>query len=132
MTGKFEVTKEWLEEKIGLGMPVVSIAEKLSELAGRKCSTNNVKAICKYYGINLRKKPNSFFIPVVQEKVAVNDSVVPTTPGGIVENVVVTDDMKNTYPDAFEQHEVGSIVTVETVTDEAIINETIDSFIEGK
>jgi len=127
MQGKFEVTKEWLEEKISLGMPVVIIAEKLTELAGRKCSTNNVKAICKFYGINLRKKPNSFFIPVVEEKAVVNNNVA-TTPSGIVEQVEVTQENVNNFPDVFEQNQVGSIVTVETVTDPAII----DEFINGK
>lgn len=138
MDTKFEVNKAWIEEQVRMGSTIVNMADKLTELSGRKCSTNRVRAICKFYGINLRKKSNSYFVPVMESTVPVNNNIiiideqnndtVAVTPGGIVEQIEVTQEHVNNYPDTFEQNQVGSMVTVETVTDPTII----DEFINGK
>lgn len=71
---RFEVSRELLESFITRNMTQAEIADELTRLGGRKCSIATVRSLCKFYGISLKKRSRSYFVPVVNDQEVTNET----------------------------------------------------------
>lgn len=120
---KFEVTKDWLQNHITLGYTIADMAEKLTEMSGKRCSELTVRNLIKHYNLNARKKTRSFFVPT-QESTESSESTITT---GVVNETVDVDQIsESTVTNTEESVETVSNTTVEEVITDDMVEEPVE------
>jgi len=120
---KFEVTKDWLQNHITLGYTIADMAEKLTQISGKRCSELAVRNLIKHYNLNARKKTRSFFVPV-QEFTESSESTITTE---LVNEVVSIDQIdESIVANTEESVEIVSGNAVEEVITDNMVAEPIE------